>query len=214
MIAGVAVAAILLAACGSSAPAKRPVPAHHHTTSTTSTSTSAVPSSTTTSSTTTTSLAATSGPPRCRSSVIVATVGPPGVATGAIGQVVTLRNTSGTACSLTGYPGLQMLDASGHPIATSVVRGTSTTVSAVPVRPVVLAAGASASFEVGYQDSTGYGNASCPTSSSVEVTPPNAYHYVVVSWKMTPYGGTAQHLACGQVTVSPVYPGTGRYQAG
>jgi len=107
-----------------------------------------------------------------------------------------------------------MLSATGQPLPTSVIRGTSTTVSPVPVELVVLQPGASASFEVGYADGTGYPNTSCPTSSSVEITPPNAFHYLIASWHMTPYGGTASHTTCGQVIVSPVYAGAGRYQAG
>jgi hypothetical protein len=125
-------------------------------------------------------------------------------------MVVTFKNTSGTACSLYGYPGLQMLDSSGHAIPTDVIRGTSTTVPSVPEELVPIAPGAEASFDLGFPDGTGYGSAVCPTSTNVEITPPNATQPITISWQIQPYGGgTIAQLQCGQITVSPVYPGNG-----
>ncbi|MGH9058832.1 MAG: DUF4232 domain-containing protein [Acidimicrobiales bacterium] len=127
-----------------------------------------------------------------------------GAATGHVGQVITFRNTSSTPCTLEGYPGLGMLDAQGHAIATKVSRGTSYIVHAQKPALVTVAPGGKASFALGYTDATGYSGMHCPSSSSLEVTPPNAYHHLVISDHLSPYG------PCGKITVSPVYPGSGR----
>ena len=143
---------------------------------------------------------------RCHSSQLRVKLGPAGAALGHIGQLVSFENASATRCTLYGYPGLQMLAANGRPIHTQVLRGVAYTVPSVPERLVSLAPDHEASFDLGYDDGTGYGNESCPTSARVEVTPPNAYTPITVVWRMQPYGGgTIQHLRCGQITVSPVF---------
>jgi len=147
---------------------------------------------------------------RCRSSALAVSVGAAGVAAGSVGQVVTFTNRSAKACSLYGFPGLQLLDAAGHPLPTDVVRGQSVTVPSVPLRTVLLAPGGAASFALGYADQTGYGALRCPTSAEVDLTPPGAERPIAVPWRLSAYGGTTEHLRCGVVVVSPVYPGTGR----
>jgi hypothetical protein len=145
---------------------------------------------------------------RCHSSQLRVKLGPAGGALGHIGQLVSFENASATTCTLYGYPGLQMLNAAGRPIRTQVLRGIAYTVPSVPERLVNIAPGHEASFDLGYDDATGYGNESCPTSARVELTPPNAYTPITVVWRMQPYGGgTIQHLRCGQITVSPVFAG-------
>jgi hypothetical protein len=145
---------------------------------------------------------------RCHSSQLRVKLGWAEGALGHIGQLVSFENVSATTCTLYGYPGLQMLDAGGKPIKTRVLRGIAYTVPLVPERDVSLSPGHEASFDLGYDDGTGYGNERCPTSARVEVTPPNAYEPITVRWRMRPYGGgTIQHLRCGQITVSPVFAG-------
>jgi hypothetical protein len=101
---------------------------------------------------------------------------------------------------------MQMLDAAGHPIATDVIRGTSVTVPLVPEKPVTLAPGAEADFDMGFAAATGYGNANCPTSARVEFTAPNDFQSLTVALAIQPYGGaTIAHLHCGEIHVSPVY---------
>jgi hypothetical protein len=190
-------AAIALGACGSPAAGPKATPAGQ----TTTTPPAHSPTSTT---------SANAEPPACVSKQLAVVLGQGGVAAGSVGMVVTFKNTSDAACSLYGYPGLQMLDAAGHPIATEVIRGTSTTVPSVPEEVVEVAPGSEASFDLGFPDATGYGSATCPTSSEVEFTPPNATQPITVPWKIQPYGGTSiAQLQCGQITVSPVYPGSG-----
>jgi len=145
---------------------------------------------------------------RCHSSQLRVRLGWASGALGHIGELVSFENVSTTTCTLYGYPGLQMLAAGGKPIRTQVLRGVAYTVPFVAERLVTLPHGHEASFDLGYDDATGYGNERCPTSVRVEVTPPNAYEPITVVWRMQPYGGgTIQHLRCGQITVSPVFAG-------
>jgi uncharacterized protein DUF4232 len=143
----------------------------------------------------------------CLSAQLAVRLGRPGVAAGHIGQEVSFRNGSRTTCTLDGYPDLQMLGAGGLTIHTEVLHGTAYTVPAVSKRLVILAPRAMASFDLGYDDGTGYGLARCPTSARVEITPPNDHRPITVSWRLQPYGGSVTHLRCGRITVSPVFGG-------
>jgi len=146
-----------------------------------------------------------SAAPRCTTGQLSVTPGAAQGAAGSIGQNVRLLNVSNRTCTLEGYPGLQMLNASGHALATHVHRGASVTVKARPVHLVTLAPGQKASFDIGYSDATGFSNERCPTSARVEVTPPNDFKAVTVRWRLQPYGGSIPHLKCGLISVSPVY---------
>lgn len=148
-----------------------------------------------------------SSAPRCLTSQLTVKPGSPEGAAGSIGEVVHFENVSRTRCELEGYPGLLMLGANGRPLATDVHRGSSVTVASRPVALVVLAPAGEASFDIGYADSTGFGNERCPTSTRVEVTPPNDYGHLTIAWRLQPYGGNIPHLRCGEITVSPVYAG-------
>jgi hypothetical protein len=147
--------------------------------------------------------------PRCLVSELSVKPGQGGAAAGSIGQVVHFTNVSHVSCTLYGYPGLQMLDAAGKPIATEVHRGSSVTVPSLPVSVVNLLPGKVASFHLGYPDGTGYGNDKCPTSTRVEITPPNDYGHFTIAWALQPFGGEIPHLECGEITVSPVFAGSG-----
>jgi hypothetical protein len=204
-------ASIALSACSSSSGSSSTAggtsssgqPASSSSTSSASPSTSTPPSSSSSSSSTTASS-------RCRSSRLSATVGHPNGAAGSVGYVVVLQNTSTSTCTLYGYPGMQLLDASGAALPTHVARGTAATVPPVAEHTVTLAPGGDAAFAVGFATATGYGSEQCPRSSTVAITPPNDYHSIVMHWAIAPYGGTTQHLECGDVTVSPVYAGSGQ----
>lgn len=100
-----------------------------------------------------------------------------------------------------GYPGMQLLNASGAPIPTTVVRGQAAfpnpTANAAP-SPVSLAPGATARFSMQYSDVPVGGEPSCADSSKSEVTPPTDTAFAVMTLSIT---------ACdnGTVHVSPVY---------
>jgi hypothetical protein len=108
-------------------------------------------------------------------------------------------NTSSAACSLQGYPGMQMLDSTGGEITTQVIRGSSVVVPAIPVTLVVLEPAASGSFLFGYPNNP-TGSQTCPTSTKLEITPPNAFGHFTIADAISPCGG--------QITVSPVRAGT------
>jgi hypothetical protein len=72
-------------------------------------------------------------------------------------------------------------------------------VPAIPVTLVKVAPGVRVSFRWGYSDVSSRMGA-CPTSTSVEITPPNDYNHVTLTAAMSPCGG--------KITVSPVRPGT------
>jgi Protein of unknown function (DUF4232) len=133
-------------------------------------------------------------------------IGPAGGAAGSVGYTNDFENVSTATCTLYGYPGLQMLNASGQPIPTDVIRATSVTVPYVPERLVTLAPGARADFDMGFAASTGYGSAQCPTSARVEFTAPNDFQSLTVTLAIRPYGGgDIAQLHCGEIHVSPVY---------
>jgi hypothetical protein len=153
--------------------------------------TTAIPiaSTGTTASTTTT-------PPRCTVSQLRVRQTSSNGAAGSIGLTFAFTNVSSTTCSLFGYPGMQMLAASGGPLPTTVVRKPSVVVPSVPERTVVLAPHAIASFYAGYSDVSAD---SCPQASRLEVTPPNAYDHLVIPTTIAPCRGT--------INVSPVFAG-------
>jgi len=156
--------------------------------------------------TTPSTTAAPSGPRPCVAGQLSVQVGPGSGAAGTVGYVNSFENVSNATCTLYGYPGMQMLDAAGRPIPTEVIRGSGYAVTALPEKVVTLAPGGKASFQLIFADGTGYGTATCPTSSQVEFTPPNLYVPITVSWQIQPYGGaTIAQLHCGQITVSPVF---------
>lgn len=152
---------------------------------------------------------------RCHTSQLTARLGRGGVAAGHEGQVLTFMNASGAACSLYGYPGMQMVGARGQRLPTHVHRGASYIVPSLPVRRVVLQPGWEASFQAGYEDATGFDGIACPAASAMLITPPNAYRPIRVRWAPQPYGGPHHDMhGCGEMTVSPVYEGPGTPPAG
>lgn len=174
------------------------------------TTTTTVPTTTTTTvpaSTTTTNANLSSVPGGCAVSQLSVKPGGSNGATGHIGQVVTFQNTSTKSCTLFGYPGLEMLSASGQAIPTNVLRTPSVVVQAETPTTVTLAPNQQASFLLGYADQTGFGDNTCPTSVNLEITPPNDYPHLVVPDQISAYGPSLGQ--CGAINVSPVYPGTG-----
>lgn len=150
------------------------------------------------------------GPGRCYSNQLSVHPGQSSGAAGSVSRIVTFTNTSSSTCTLTGYPGMQMLGSSGQRLATTVHRGAAATVPALAVRTVTVAPGGTASFVAGWADATGYAGETCPTSSRVEITAPNDYSSLTIAWAIAPYGGNTTNLHCGDISVSPVYAGSGQ----
>ena len=120
-------------------------------------------------------------------------------AAGTIEATFGLRNSSTSSCTLVGFPGTQMLGASGAPFATqTTVRGGGYSFTNFPATQVTLAPGATAYFNLGYSDVPTATETSCPSPARLEVTPPNDYSQLTVSFQ----GNVCDH---GTLTVSPVF---------
>lgn len=142
---------------------------------------------------------------RCQSAQLAATVTDLGVAAGNTGIEVVLRNTSTKPCSLEGYPGLQLLDAQGAGLPTTVDHAPDQLFGMVLPHLVGLAPGQAASFDVGYGDNpTGnppppYQQA-CPTATQLSIFPPGDTTALSARTAIAPCEGW--------LTTSPVVPGT------
>jgi hypothetical protein len=201
VVAGAVVTAILLSgsvlsACSSdsSSPTTTGAPASTSTPSTTGASTS------TSSAASTTSTVA--GPARCATAALSGSVVGSSGAAGTIETTVALKSTASAPCTLGGYPGMQMLSASGSPLPTMVVRKGNYAFTAMAPTTVTVGPGQSAYFNVGYSDVPVGNETTCPTSASVQVTPPNAFDHLVMTAALAPCGG-------GTLAVSPVFLSTG-----
>jgi Domain of unknown function (DUF4232) len=127
-----------------------------------------------------------------------------GGAAGSVGLTYQFTNASLYACTLHGYPGFQMLGPLHSTLATHLHRRPA---AGAPATVTLLPQG-HAWFQIEYPTQTGYANLSCPTSASVEVTPPNDFHQVLVTAgrgaHLQPYGGTTANLQCGRISVTAV----------
>lgn len=134
-----------------------------------------------------------------------------GVATGHVGVEIVLRNVSAVPCHLYGFPGLQMLDASGAALPTTTHWGGSFLFPALGPDLVGLGSGQRASFDVAYIDLP-IGNPpppyqqACPEAATLVVIPPDDFTSLRVAAKIAPCQG--------DLAVSPVVPGTARIPFG
>jgi Protein of unknown function (DUF4232) len=124
-------------------------------------------------------------------------------AAGTIQQTILLQNTSTTACTLAGYPGMLMLTSNGSSLPTNVVRGGATFgVNNVPANAAPSTQRLNpqdvAAFVMSYSDVPSGTETSCPMSSQVEITPPNDTGFAVVNLQIAP-------CSAGTIHVSPVY---------
>jgi hypothetical protein len=185
-------AALLAAGCGS----------HAHPQPTTTTTTTVAPTSTAAPTTTTAPTTVPTADKTCLPAQLTVVAGSLGVAAGTVGRVYQLQNSSSTPCSLFGYPGLALLNGASQPLPTTVVRQPGQAEVTVTLAP-----GGSAYFTATWPDGTGFGDASCPTSADLEITPPNDTAQIVVTGSagmIQAFGGTTTKLQCGTITVTPV----------
>jgi hypothetical protein len=135
-------------------------------------------------------------PPRCHTGDVSATLtqGSPGA--GQRYATLTLANRSGHACQVYGYVGMLLLDASGQPLPTSVVR-TPPSPSRVVVQP-----GGQVSAQMHWTVVPGpdesQAGACEPAPASAMVTPPDETTQLAVPWTM---GAVCLH---GRIEVTPL----------
>jgi len=121
------------------------------------------------------------------------------------------KNDSAGGCTLKGYPTVQMLAKAGGKLATSESHATGGELG-VKLTTVVLAHNGVAYFGVHYAAGTGYGADKCPTSAALAlIAPGTASSQTIIAQvvrgaggAIQPYGGTIEHLHCGEVLVTPV----------
>lgn len=166
------------------------------------TTTSGAASSTTAPTAPPPSTSTTVGTGRCATSALSGSVVGSSGAAGTIETTVALKSTAPTPCTLGGYPGLQMLTAAGAGLTTTVVRKGSYSFTAMAPTTVALAPGQSVYFNIGFSDVPSGSESFCPTSASLEVTPPNATDHLVLAATLAP-------CSSGTLVVSPLFLSTG-----
>jgi len=153
---------------------------------------------------------ATNGQPdRCRTTQLAVTSGRTGAAAGSAGTSIILKNTSRTACSLDGYPSVQMLNAGGRPIPTFINHGQAMVMPPhLRVLPITLAPGQSASVYFGYTnpgDFIGFrGFAGCPASAGVRLTLPNDLAPLTLKLRISGAAEIRGRVRCGEISISPI----------
>jgi hypothetical protein len=175
-------------AVGTTVPARTTTTVGASTTTVARTTTSARPA-TTTSGPTTSAGGATTAPPttvasdRCHTNELQASAGPPNPGAGQVYVPLILKNVGSRQCSVAGYPGVSLLDASGAQIQQPATRETG-----FPSNAVKLAPGATASAALHTIDA-GIAPGGCwPTSTSVKVFPPNELDSLTAPLKLTVCG--------------------------
>jgi hypothetical protein len=120
-------------------------------------------------------------------------------AAGTIAIIYRLHNLFGGACTLDGYPGIQLLDRNFLSLPTRTHRGGRGPV--VPQRTVRLPGHGNAYFALFYSDVPTAGQPPCATARYVMVIAPNTFLPVVTY--ATTRGGSI-HECSGNVWVTPV----------
>jgi hypothetical protein len=114
-------------------------------------------------------------------------------------EMGTVTNASTSACSLFGFPGAELFDAS-QPIRLQVLQATSSPPwgGVFPEQRIQLAPGAAAYFAVKWSSATSGAASSCPTVAHFAMTPPNDTASVVANDPI--------HVCGDSITISPFQP--------
>ncbi len=118
-----------------------------------------------------TSLSPAARPPACPNGSLQVKLGVAQGYAGGVYQVIDFTNTSGSTCTLLGYPGVSLVSGpSNTQIGLAAKRSTAT-----PVKRITLAPGAAANALLQIVDALNYPSASCgPTqATALRVYPPN-----------------------------------------
>jgi hypothetical protein len=144
---------------------------------------------------------ASGGPDRCHTGGLLISFSGAQGAAGTIVDTFRVANTTTSPCTLYGYVGMLMLDASGTPMPTRVVRGGFFGNQAGPGQ-FLLQPGTAASFQAAWSDVTqGSETGPCPQAARLEITPPDEFDHVIIpvsGWNLAPCGPG------GEISVSPI----------
>jgi hypothetical protein len=114
---------------------------------------------------------AVTGPLACATSSLNVTLGPSSGYAGGVYQTIVFTNTSGTTCTLFGYPGVSLVSAPPYKQIGLAAQRAST----VPVKLITLATGAAANAVLQIVDALNFGSSTCsPTQAAfLRIYPPN-----------------------------------------
>jgi Protein of unknown function (DUF4232) len=132
----------------------------------------AAPGSASNSTPTSTLSPAVTGPPACPTSSLQVKLGVAQGYAGGVYEVIDFTNTSGSSCTLYGYPGVSLV--TGPPYA-QIGLAAKRTAASTPVKQVTLTPGATANALLQIVDALNFPSASCgPTkATALKVYPPN-----------------------------------------
>ena len=107
------------------------------------------------------------------------------------GLVLSLRNAGTETCSITGYPGVTLMDTEGRPVVSVRADPWMQGDPAEPPHPVELAAGAKAYFDIGWNvvPHESEGETRCPETRGLRVTAPGDTAPLAQETGMTVCGG-------------------------
>ncbi len=183
----------LLAGCGSSGPSARPT-----VTVTVTASPAAAPAGSTAGPPAPTP----SGPPGCATSVLQENLGPGGAAAGSSYFPIEFTNTSGSACTLYGYPGVSFVTASGSQVGAPATED--------PVHPrqlVTLPPGGTAHAVLRIAAAQNYPSSTCsPVAvTRLKVFPPGQTSALFIAVSLTACANSSVPI----LAVQTVQPGSG-----
>lgn len=151
--------------------------------------------------------AVSNGPQPCANSALKATIGPGNGAAGSSFFPIAFTNTSGTTCTLYGYPGVSFVTAVGG----GQIGAAATRNNAITPALVTLAPGAAAHATLQVVNANNYPPSRCTVVHThwLRVYPPDQFTPLYVSFSSQTCGGGAS--ATGILSVQTVQPGaTGR----
>ena len=144
--------------------------------------------------------AAAAPPGRCHTGGLLLSFAGSEGAAGTIVDTFRVTNIGQSACTLYGFVGMLMLDGSGRPLPTRVVRnGGIFSTQAGPSR-FVLQPATAATFQAAWSDVPHGSEGPCPAAARLAVTPPDEYDQRVIpvsGWNLAPCAG-------GEVDVTPI----------
>jgi Protein of unknown function (DUF4232) len=173
LAAGPLICAVALAGCASSGTSSQPPAAGSATTVTASPSAPAASSSNTPAVVAPSSSSA-AGSTACATSALQVKLGASNGYAGGVYQTIDFTNTSGSSCTLTGYPGVSLVSGPSHQQLGLAAKRSTT---GAPAATVTLAPGATANAQLQIVDALNFPSPTCSPAkaSDLKVFPPNQF---------------------------------------
>jgi Protein of unknown function (DUF4232) len=192
-VAILAAAGSVIAGCGSSPPSARPTVTVTKIVRESAPATSPVPPIQT---------STPAGPPGCATAALKASLGPGSGAAGSSFYPIEFTNTSGSTCSLYGYPGVSFVTAAGAQVGAAATEDPT-----YPRQLVTLAPGDTAHAELKVGNAQNYPASTCdPVAVSLlKIFPPNQTSALTISFAATACADTSVPI----LAVQTVQPGQG-----